>query len=202
VRALPGSWYRLRVSRILDAGLLLASRGAMRLCHLAAATTVALSAAIFAASCIQSPEPPLEVGSREAQVPGTQGPEPIGEVRELFGSKEFSFVVDVPDDGKDPAGGWQKATTHLHFEHLHDGIPVRKWSCPVVVGMPIRSELEGRISPSRAALLSAEVATDAAQALSADYEDPDPLFCAKFRTKMRALFYDRYRGFGARVTQQ
>jgi hypothetical protein len=134
-------------------------------------------------------------------VPGTQGPEPIGEAQELFGSNAFPFVVDVPDDGKDPAGGWQKAATRLHFQHLHDGVPVHKWSCPVVVGMPIRSQLEGRISPSRAAFMSAEIATDAANVLKPEWDGPDALFCDKLLKTMQALFYTRYRGVGARVTR-
>jgi hypothetical protein len=68
--------------------------------------------------------------------------------------------------------------------------------------MPIRCELEGRISPSRAALMSAEIATDAAKDVSEDWEGPEALFCLQFRETMQLMFGARYHGVGARVTQQ
>ena len=79
---------------------------------------------------------------------------------------------------------------------------VQGWWCPVVVGMPIRSELAGPISQSRAALLSAAVATDAAENLDKDWDGPDPLFCRKLVDEMEQLFRCRYREVGARVTAQ
>jgi hypothetical protein len=173
----------------------------MRALRLSALVLACLACTVVAASCVQGSASPPEADPGAVSAPGTLGPEPIAEDREPFGSKAFPFVVDVPDDGKDPAGGWQKTTTRLHFVLLHEDLPTRAWWCPRAVGMPSRCAREGRITPSYAAFLSAEIATEASKALLAGWEGPEGLFCFRFTEKMQQLFKDQHPGIGAKVTR-
>lgn len=168
--------------------------------HLSAAVALSLSCAFFAISCVQSPEAPPETDPGEAQ--NAYGPEPIGEAQDPFTSKSFLFVEDVKDDGEGKGGGWQKASASLKFVRRHWGIPVHSWQCPLVVGMPLRTEREGHIPPDRAARVSAQIATAVAGSLSQDWEGPDALFCIKLRAGMQQMFALRYPGIGAKVSQQ
>lgn len=173
----------------------------MRAHPLGAIAALAIACAFFALGCLQSPEPTQEL---EPSAPErSSDTEPTEEARQPFGSKAFPFVVVVQEDGEDQAGGWQKAVASLHFVHLHWGIPTHHWQCPLAVGMPLRSRKEGHISPSRAALLSAEIATDVANALlpSQDWEGETAVFCIKLEQEMQQLFRGRYPGVGARVTR-
>jgi hypothetical protein len=188
--ALPAHTHRLGVS--------LAKLAAVRIPHLHAA--LALACALFTASCAESLESPSDPAPAEAQ--SVNDAEPTGEAQEPFGSKAFRFVVEVNDDGEGKAGGWQRAAAKLHFVVHRGVIPTDYWKCPVVVGMPLRSEKEGRISPSRAALLSAEVATEVAASmrLSRDWQGQGAVFCIELRTSMQQMFRDRHPGIGATVT--
>lgn len=172
----------------------------MRARHLTAVVALALSCALFAISCAQSPESPPETDPGEAQ--SSNGAEPTGEAQQAVGSKVFRFIVDVDDDGKDKAGGWQKATATLHFVILDLGIPTHHFQCPLVVGMPIRSEREGRISPSRAAFITAEIETEVADAMAArrDWRGQGAVFCIELVNGMRQMFRSRYPGVGATVS--
>ena len=67
----------------------------------------------------------------------------------------------------------------------------------MVIGMPLRTKLMGRISPSRAAALSVEIGEATARAM--DYKLPNGIFCHKFIAEMSALFKGRYPFLGAAV---
>ena len=72
----------------------------------------------------------------------------------------------------------------------------------MAVGMPIRTERAGRITPSRAALLSAEIATDAATEIEPGWDGQEVVFCRNLLEEMQQMFSARYPGIGAKVTQQ
>jgi hypothetical protein len=78
-----------------------------------------------------------------------------------------------------------------------------RWKCPLVVGMALRSAKEGRISASRAALVTAEIASEAVNAEGAtrdDWEGQGAAFCVELYDRMRNMFHDEpYDGYGARV---
>jgi hypothetical protein len=178
----------------------------MRFSHVAAALA-SLSFAILSASCLESPTLVLETDPGEAQ--RSDGTEPLGEAQQEsggrpFGSKEFPFVVARKDDGKEEGGGWQTANATLHFVFTEWGIiPTYQWQCRLEIGMPLRTELEGRISQSRAAMLSAEIANDAADSLEGrDWKGQGALFCIELKDGMQKLFVSRYLEIGARVNQR
>jgi hypothetical protein len=128
----------------------------MRTNDLAAA--VSLTCTILAASCVQSPTETPEADDTGALAPVVEA-EPTGEAAQPGYEDVFHFVVNVKDDGRGKAGGWQKATAILKFSDWRHSTPYF-WQCPIEVGMPIRAELQGRISPQYAAQITAEVATD------------------------------------------
>src|SRR5262245_16103605 len=101
-----------------------------------------------------------------------------------FSASLFRFTVLVPDDGHDPGGGWQTAFAVLKFPAIKPGL-----QCPVRIGMPIRSQARGVISPALAAEITAEVATDAAKILSALHKDwVSSDFCYALRESMYTLY--------------
>jgi hypothetical protein len=165
------------------------------------AAIFALSCSVFAVSCLQSqtPESSTEAQSSNAAEPTAAG-EPTGEAQEplpivgSFGSNYFSFVTTIEDDGEGDGGGWQEAQANLPFARL---LPPQTWHCYLTVGMPLRTVLLGRISPSRAAILSAQIATAAGRSLN--YKLPAPTFCHELKDGMKALFAAKL-GLGARVT--
>jgi hypothetical protein len=126
----------------------------------------ALACAVLPA-CLQSPEADATASSPTEQASEPRGPEPTGEApqpMEVTGgdyeSRDFPFVVQVKDDGEGPAGGWQRSVTTLGFL-VTDVISLRvlyRWQCPIEIGMPIRSEAQGKITSSRASLWTVEVA--------------------------------------------
>lgn len=163
-----------------------------------AAAVLALSGALFAAACVQETEP----GEGPVGAEPTTADEPTGEAREPlpvggFNPSEFPFVTVVKDDGKDAAGGWQQARAKLNFWAIH--LPPRRLQCTITVGVPIRAEFMGRISPQHAAEMSAEVATRSMAFV--DWDLPQVTFCQKFAEGMRGLFSFRYPKLGAKVTQ-
>jgi len=136
----------------------------MRFKRLVALAMVSVWGALLAASCAEGPtiseadgavspslEPPSEPGASE----------PIGEARQEAGhtyeSKDFPFVVERQDNGLDEGGGWQVARGIFPFGERNWLIPNYLWVCRLEIAMPLRTAKLGRISPSRAALYSAEV---------------------------------------------
>lgn len=115
-------------------------------------------------------------------------------------TKYFVFVVTVKDDGEGVGGGWQKADAILPFGYVSAVFP-HFWKCPIEVGMPLRTKQLGRISPSRAALYSAEIATEVAARLldEQSWKGQTTLFCQELKAGMSATFHDRYPALGARV---
>jgi hypothetical protein len=176
----------------------------MRVRRLSAVLVLALSCALLTASCLQGP-----ADERASEQAG--GTEPIGEAQQPawtwpvpYGSKDFPFVVAREDDGKDEGGGWQEVRAILYFGQWIGMLVKYEWKCPIVVGMPRRSKLEGRISASRAAYVTAEVANAVVPAVGASrdtWENQGMAFCAEIRDGMRAMFKAKYGGYGVTVSQ-
>lgn len=117
-----------------------------------------------------------------------------------FSPSVFKFATTLPDDGEGKAGGWQQATGTLTFYRWTSLLP-ETWSCMVTVGMPLRTELNGKISTQTAASVTAGVATQASfTVMGIKPEVPPGIFCFKFKEEMRSLLkkppLDTY---GARV---
>jgi hypothetical protein len=113
-----------------------------------------------------------------------------------FSPSVFKFVVTVPDDHTDVAGGTQTARAVLRFPAVRPGL-----TCNVKVDVAIRSATEGIIPPQRAAQVTAEIATVSASVTYHLREDwPSALFCAQWREGMQRIFEGQYCGFGARVS--
>jgi hypothetical protein len=71
--------------------------------------------------------------------------------------------------------------------------------------MPLRTVLEGRISPSHAALVSAEVANAVVDPLlesRAAWRGQGVAFCIELKERIQATFKGQYEGLGARVQQR
>src|SRR5262245_22722086 len=130
----------------------------MRTAQLVAALVVCFSCTFLVASCTQSTATALETDETggDRSVFDTEA---AGEAGQGAYESVFHFVEIVPDDGKDVAGGWQKATAVLKFADWRTSFPIF-WRCPIAVGMPIRAALQGRISPRHAAQITAEIATE------------------------------------------
>jgi hypothetical protein len=70
--------------------------------------------------------------------------------------------------------------------------------------MPIRNQAEGRITPSRAALYSAEVANAVVDPLlesRASWNNQGVVFCAQLRDEMEAMFKKLHPKLGATVSR-
>jgi hypothetical protein len=114
----------------------------------------------------------------------------------------FHFVTTIRDDGKEEGGGWQEAVTRLKFVDARH-LVIKTWWCRVIVGMPLRARMAGRISPDYAAQVTADVAIVAApvtMALRSEWMAAD--FCKRFRDVMIQSFRDHYKILGARVEAQ
>jgi hypothetical protein len=75
------------------------------------------------------------------------------------------------------------------------------WQCPIAVGMPIRAELHGRISPQYAAQLTAE-ATHSVMHSRESWLGQSAAYCNALREGMEQMFRGPgYRLIGARVTR-
>jgi len=125
---------------------------------------------------------------------------------ELIGSYDaslFVFKTTLADDGTDVAGGYQEATA-LSVKFV-DGRqdPPAAWTCSVWVGMPIRTEKYGTISPQRAAEISAEVLTTTASITMHSRESwVQALFCKQLATDMVTVFGKVYNKLGASARAQ
>lgn len=118
-----------------------------------------------------------------------------------FSPSAFKFVTTVEDDGTGEAGGYQAAVATLSFFRWTTWIP-EYWTCPLVVQMPIRTQLYGTISASKAATMTAEIASDVSMTLmKVQPALPSGIFCSKLKLDMRAQFKIKYPMLGATVTQ-
>lgn len=108
-----------------------------------------------------------------------------------FSSSLFVFKTTIPDDGKDAGGGYQEATANLKFWKW-TGLFPKSWSCPISVGMPIRTH-QTTITPTYAASISAAAATVAAEYVDKEWPDlPPGIFCSKHRDRMNWIFEKVY----------
>ncbi|KYF73241.1 hypothetical protein BE17_31955 [Sorangium cellulosum] len=107
---------------------------------------------------------------------------------------DFPFVTIVNDDGRGKGGGWQESKAHLNFRKLTIPHTVKDWYCDFTIGMPLRTELMGRIDANRAASLSEEIAEEVANRM--DYDLPQGIFCHKFVEELKVTFKSRYPGLG------
>lgn len=116
-----------------------------------------------------------------------------------FGASIFKFVTIVADDGTSDPGGWQEATANLRIVRINVIIP-ETWFCPVKVGMPLRTTVNGTISSGYAASVSAEIANKAATKVRREEPDlPQGIFCLRIYTNMKSFFSSDYKTLGARV---
>jgi hypothetical protein len=177
----------------------------MRIRYVAAAL-VCLCCAVLTASCLQSPSAPPETDPGGAQ--SSNGPESIGEAPQEsasgppYVSDDFPFVVFLDDDGKDEGGGWQRALKTFKYMERNWFIPNYFWQCPLRIEVPLRTKLEGPISASRAALMSAEIANEVVDPLlysRPTWRNQGAVFCGELRDAMQAMFKRRYPNVGARV---
>jgi hypothetical protein len=143
---------------------------------------------VVAASCSLATEPPSatqeaannpvdSVGADNEEptglesartLPSEDSTDPTGEVKQpiwpfvpqTYESKEFPFAPSkVKDDREGFGAGWLVAYHTSGFTAGRGLLHAYRWECHWEFGMPLRSELEGTITPSRAALITANVAT-------------------------------------------
>ncbi|AUX37284.1 MULTISPECIES: hypothetical protein [Sorangium] len=114
-----------------------------------------------------------------------------------FEPSDFMFVVITDDDATGGGAGWQEAKAKLNFKRLTVPHKAKSWSCAFTIGMPLRTEIYGRIDADRAASLSEEATEEVANRM--DYDLPQGIFCSRFIEQTRATFKSKYKGLGARV---
>src|SRR5262249_2229787 len=146
-----------------------------------------LACAILAGACLQGPE-----ASRSSE-PASERADHVGAAPEAnvyvggsYGAADFPFMVERKWDGKDKAGGWQRSFKLFEFvlRDIPSGLVSYSWSCPLDISMAVHSEVEGDISPKRAALVTAEVANKAVPALATsrtDWKGQGALFCVALK---------------------
>lgn len=118
-----------------------------------------------------------------------------------FAASTFKFKATVADDKEGKAGGWQEATTQLEFSDARNGA-LHTWTCSVKVGMPIRSEKGGTVSPDDAAEATAGSANSASDRVMTRRDEwllAD--FCAQFGVELERLVNKKPNIFGAKVMQ-
>ena len=116
-----------------------------------------------------------------------------------FSTSIFMFATTVADDGKGDAAGWQVATATLKFDRWISLLP-EAWACQVTIGMPVRAEAYGKISPQQAAIITTEVANNASEFVMHNPEGlPPGIFCSKFKPTMQLLFDGQYKLLGAKM---
>lgn len=135
----------------------------------------------------------------------TQPPPPDCNSIGSYSSSLFKFKTTVADDGDDVGGGYQEATApKVQFVDTRQSPPAW-WMCRVWVGMPLRTEMRGKISASRAADVTADVLT-VASGLTMHSRSSwiQAAFCRALQDEMNGLFKKDpdYKGFGASVTAQ
>lgn len=112
----------------------------------------------------------------------------------------FKFVTIVADDGKGTAGGWQEASANLRIIRLNYFVIPETWYCPLTIGMPLRTTLNGPISPDYAATLTAKVANQAARIIKKGSSDlPQGIFCIKLKSEITGIFSSQYKSYGVSV---
>src|SRR5277367_6142816 len=110
--------------------------------------------------------------------------------------------TEIKDDGKGTGGGWQITHFAVHCMAGQGLEPGDEWDCPIEVGMPIRSSQIGRISPSRAALWTAEIVNAALpeqRASRDDWRGLGPVFCKELNVRMTMMFQAAHPGCGAKA---
>jgi len=154
---------------------------------------LAVSWTILTASCLQSPTTasPEADATMAPSLEQSSAAERIGEAAQAAYEHTFHFVVVVDDDGNDAGGGWQSATATLSFVTWRGILPYY-FTCPLEVGMPMRSRVHGRISPAYAARITAEVATDVTDSLEPeqDWQGRGVVFCAELRERMKKQLHE------------
>jgi hypothetical protein len=151
----------------------------MRASHVVTAVVLFLSCVLVGVACVQAPE---------AEGAGsTQGTEPTGEARQDAYENVFHFAVEVKDDGEGPSGGWQSATANLKFSDWRHPLSPYFWTCPIYVGMPVRSALKGRISPELAARLTAAATTETTELLMhrQSWRGQGEMYCRELYARMQ-----------------
>jgi hypothetical protein len=116
-----------------------------------------------------------------------------------FSPNIFKFVTTLADDGTAPAGGWQQASVSLKINRWVGLLP-ESWTCPqMTFGMPLRNEVQGKISAEMAASVSAELTTKIAHELKETQDDmPQGIFCFKLKEELKSRIGKAVKG--ARVT--
>jgi hypothetical protein len=115
-----------------------------------------------------------------------------------FSPSEFPFVTTIKDDGTDKGGGYQEAKVNLEFiDATASGIVRNKWYCDFTIGMPLRTELMGKISASRAAKLSKEITEYVANDM--DWDLTPGIFCIQYVPLVDAAFKSKYKPLGAKA---
>jgi hypothetical protein len=134
-----------------------------------------------------APEKPVEpIGGAEQEIGG-------------FSASMFQFSTQVEDGGHDQGGGYQTAGAKLRFVDPRQ-TPTAMWACSVTLGMPLRTKKFGKISPARAAQISADVATSASHTVMHSRGAWLRItFCLAFQDEMNRLFGQDYEGLGARA---
>lgn len=115
----------------------------------------------------------------------------------IFSPSEFPFVTTIPDDGTDKGGGRQVAKANLEFvKKRRSGSST--WLCGITIEMPLRNQVYGKISASRAAGFSVAVTEDVAESM--DFDLPPGIFCSRFVAGVKAAFPSTYPNLGERVS--
>jgi hypothetical protein len=160
------------------------------------------TSALGTASCVSSPESTVDEPREVREELSANDAEPTGEAAQPAYESTFHFAVVVPDDGKDEAGGWQKATATLKFGDWRHPFSPNLWQCPIAVGMPLRAKLQGRISPQYAAQITAEITTEATESVMHSRDRwLGEEYCRELYRQMQQMFRGpRYR-IGATVAR-
>lgn len=117
-----------------------------------------------------------------------------------FSSSIFKFVTIVADDGTGTGGGWQQAVSSLRIVRLNYLVIPEVWHCPVTIGMPLRTTINGPISHKLAASITAQVANQAAIKVRSESPDlPQGIFCLTIKNEMGAIFLAQHKTVGASV---
>jgi len=119
-----------------------------------------------------------------------------------FSPSDFPFVTILQDDGMGKGGGHREANVNLEFKDVVARIPVditTTWRCKFTIGMPLRTELKGKISASLAVDLSIDITESVAYTMN--YKLPRGIFCSQYILGVRAAFAAKYKAHGATVQQ-
>ena len=115
-----------------------------------------------------------------------------------FSERAFPFSTKRQDGGEGGAIGWQEASATLTFSEVGDKARA-PWTCNVVVGMPLRTEKWGDITPDYAAFAASSTATDSATSVQQKGGASPSEFCKLWRDEMQALL-NGIEGLGAKVS--